>query len=226
VNFESRDLTAGEVVPQPPGGRKRRAVLGTLLAGIIAFLLIAIILAIVSAMGDRRLAQLRSEAMTTSPIAPRVVLRPALGLQVPEPLVIRPTIPRTPADEVPGVAPLDPFHQPGIPELHEPPVVAAQPPPVIAPQPQELYLPVRQNLAVPFDRIRDAFLARSDTQVNLAQFQRPGATADLSQIRGQSRLLPEAARELADERRPMQTLAERRAQAIMARTSSSDRATQ
>lgn len=227
MNFESRDLTAGDTVPQPPGGRKRRAVLGTLLAGFIAFLLITIILAIVSAMGERRLAQLRNEAMAPIPARPPVMVRPALGLQVPQPLVVRPTLPRTPGpDDVPAVAPLDPFHQGAAPGLQEPPAVAAQPAPVIAPLPQELFLPARQEFAVPFDRIRDAFLAKPDTQLNLAESQRPSATRDLMQIRTESRLLPEAARELADQRRPMQTLAERRAQAILARTSPSDHATQ
>jgi hypothetical protein len=227
VNFESRDLTAGDAVPQKPGGRKRRAVLGTLLAGVIAFLLIAIILAIVSAMGERRLAQLRSQAMTPIPARPPVLIRPSLGLQVPAPLPVRPTIPRTAdAEGVHPVAPLDPFNQPAGAELHEPPAVAAPPPSVAALQPQELYPPARQNFGIPSSRLSDAFLARPDTQLNLPQFQRPSATQDLVQIRTESRLLPEAARELADQRRPMQTLAERRAQAIMARASPSDRATQ
>jgi hypothetical protein len=227
VNFESRDLTAGDGVPQKPGGRKRRAVLGTLLAGIIAFLLIAIILAIISAMGERRLAQLRSEAMTAIPARPPVLVRPSLGLQVPEPLPVRPTILRTAdSDDLHPVAPLDPFNPAAGADLHEPPAVAAPPPSVAALQPEELYPPARQNFGIPSSRISDAFLAKPDTRLNLAQSQQPSATQDLMQIRGQSRLLPEAARELADQRRPMQTLAERRAQAILARTSPSDHATQ
>lgn len=227
VNFESSNLMNAEAAPPPPPPRRRRAIFGTLLAAVIAFLLIAIILAIVSAMGERRLAQLRSQSIAIAPLRSHPALRPALGLQVPDALVVRPTAPRIPdADDRPRVAALDPFNPAPAATIHEPPAFAQQPPPVVPLQPQELYRAARQNSGIPSTLYSSAFLARPDSRVNLDQIPHPSATQDLTQIRTASRLLPDAARELVEQRRPMQTLAERRAQAAMARTAASEHPTQ
>jgi hypothetical protein len=189
------------------------------LASVVAFLLIALTLAIISALGERRLAQLRSQAF--GPVSLPRAVRPTPGLQAPLPVPERTTVQRFSDPQEPrAIAP------PGA--GGNPPIVAAPqfPTPIAVPmaplaviQPQQFSRPIRPDLAVAISRIRDAFLGRPDAGVNLTQFRRPVPTEDLVHVRVESRLSPQAMRQLAEARRATQTLADRRAEARLARSS-------
>ena len=108
---QSAPPTAERAVPRP---RRMRSLLGTLVAGVIALLLIAIILAIVSKIGQLRLAQLGQQTAMIAPLSHSN--RQALGLQAPLPLperVARPEIPAGIDSSVP--APIVPAPQAELP---------------------------------------------------------------------------------------------------------------
>lgn len=198
---------------------------GTLLAGVIALLLIAIVLAIVSKIGQLRLADI--SAQQTAVILPKShSSREALGLQAPAPIpepVVRPEIPEGIQQNIP--APLVPAA--AVPQEELPPALrlptgdAALPPASEAAPASRPPAPIWQKVAgLPYDRIYTAFLWRPTTATSPAPVEPPRVTQDFAQLRNASRLNPDAARQLIEERRPMQTLAQLRAQATMPRNPS------
>lgn len=189
--------------------------LGTLLAGSIALLLIAIILAIVSKIGQLRLAQLGQQTAIIVPLSHSN--RQALGLQAPLPLpqnVIRPESPAAAEVNVPAPVVADP--QAVLPPALQLPTAAAVPMPA-AVQPVRRPAPIWQTIAaLPYDRIYGAFLWRPATPAPPVQpVERPTVTENFVRLHRDSLLTPEAARQIAEQRRPMQSLAQLRAQATM-----------
>lgn len=228
MNFNSSDfgsdVSPPSAEPQEPRPQRSRAVVGTLLAAVIAFILIAIVLAIISTLGERRLSLLPGRS-----IAPVAVhhysSRETPGLSAPSPL---PTIRST----VPSLNPADgPEHAHGL--AAGPPAgmapaarVSPQAPPeaALVPAPAATFPPpttewqVRKVFAsLPFTRIHDAFLWKPYTEPNPKALQRPEPDENLVQLRQASRLTPEAVRTIVEQRRPMATLAQARAQASMHR---------
>ena len=196
----------------------RRSLIGAVLAAIIAFILIGLILSGISILGQRRLSQLRDQAILPSP--PRHTVHPAPGLGAPAPLVEHPNRMQAPAPIVPlaDPAPLAALPAPIDSVLR--PIIPSAPPPAPTPLPPASLPPAVRALAqLEFSRIREAILARPDTRVNPSQFQRPQVTDNFIQIYRESRPAPETIREIVESRRPLPTLAERRAQALLARAS-------
>jgi hypothetical protein len=192
--------------------------LGTLLAGVIALLLIAIVLAIVSKIGQLRLAQLGS--VQNAAIVPLShSTREALGLQAPLPLpekMVRPEVPG--GIETNAPAPIAAAPQAALPPALQFPTAATVPMPAPG-QPAHRPAPIWQTVAaLPYDRIYGAFLWRPATTAPPVQpVERPTITQDFMHLHRDSVLTPEAARQIAQDRRPMQTLAQLRAQAAMLR---------
>ena len=205
----------------PPSRRSFRVSLEAALAGVIALALIVVILAGVFSLGQRRLGDVQTA--TPGGIAPSPALRSSPGLQAPAPLAQAQARPANPiqttngadaaaAEPVPpqGEAALAPQVEapvaPGAPVAVAPSIESVQPPAASAANvrprtPLGEYLGFTQ-----FTKIRDAFLDRPDPLVNPANVQRPQATSDLAQARSQSRLTPQAVRELVAERQATQSL--------------------
>ncbi|HEY2586711.1 MAG TPA: hypothetical protein VGI81_13180 [Tepidisphaeraceae bacterium] len=200
------------------------------LAGLVALALIVVILAGVFSLGQRRL----GEAQTATPggiVQSQQTLHGTPGLQAPAPLPqarVRPInpVPMTDAPEA-AVPPSDPAPQgeaalappgavPGAPQVPgavAPSIEAMNLPGSFAPTPQPR-VPLGDYLGFSqFTKIRDAYLNRPDPVVNHANLPRPQATGDLAQVRAQSRLTPQAVRELVAERQATQSLWQLRSQA-------------
>lgn len=206
--------------PQPR--RTFRVSLEVALAGLIALALLVVILAGVFSLGQRRLEEVETKNPATGE-QPHA-LRGTPGLQAPAPL---PQAQGQPVDPIPMTRAPEAAPVPPEPSHDEtafvPPAVAPVPvePPIdVAPAlaPPAAHVPPRISLGdylgyTQFTKIRDAHLNRPDPLVNPEKIQRPQATSDMAQIRSQSRLTPEAVRELVAERQAMQSLWERRSQA-------------
>lgn len=202
-----------------PRARRGRSLVGAFLAGMIALLLIAIVLAIVSKIGQLRLADLSSQQTAT--LLPRThSSREALGLQAPAPLpepLVRPQIPAPAETHLPAPVVPAPAPAPVVPPALQLPTAAAVPMPAPV-QPAHRQPPIWQTLAaLPYNRIYGAFLWRPATSAPPAPIERPTVSEKFVQLHRDSFLTPEAARQIAQERLPMQTLAQLRAQAAMAR---------
>ena len=228
MNFNSIDF--GSETPPTPSvqesvrPQRRRALFGTMLAAVIAFIVIAIVLAIISALGERRLSLLHSPSPVTV-VAPTHSNRATPGLLAPPSLpsarAVPPTFgpPQAPASECALVAAppvTTPLRQAQQASAALTPVVL----PLAPPTPQQ----IRKTLAaLPFTRIHDAFLWKPYTEPNPTLLQRPMPGEDLMQLRQASRLSPEAARSIVEQRRPQGTLAQLRAQAAMNRAAATTR---
>lgn len=214
------DIPEGETTPPiaertAPRPRRIRSLLGTLLAGVLALLLIAIVLAIVSKIGQLRLAQLGRQTATIAPLSHSN--RQALGLQAPLPIpegVVRPEIPAGIDSNVP--APIVPAPQAALPPALQLPDAVPLPGQV---QPARRPAPIWQTIAaLPYDRIYSAFLWKPATTAPPVQpVARPAVTEDFMRLHRDSLLTPAAARVIAEQRSPQPTLAQLRAQAAMLR---------
>ena len=219
VNFNSSDFGSEAppppAAPQKPRSQRSRALLGTTVAAVIAFILIAIVLAIISALGERRLALVQSPSMAS--VAGSRSTRATPGLLAPSPLPIhRVPPPSSGSPEGPGggrapvAAPLAGIG-PAAPQA------VAVPAPVVVPLPPTARQIQQILSALSFTRIHDAFLFKPYADPNPKQLQRPIATDRLADLRQASRISPQAVRTIVEQRRPLETLAQLHSQAAMNR---------
>jgi hypothetical protein len=194
---------------------RKNALLGTMIAGIIALILIALALGIISNLGERRLALLPAPPISMAAMPHPIRATP--GLLAPLPLATRAPLQMERDLHAPS--------KPSLPVLPPNDGVAIVRPPVEPPEPAKAPQPAASQFqqfvtVLPFTRIHDAFLWRPYVETNPKQLKHSVGTEELEGIRRAGRLTPDAVRFLIEQRRPMQTLAQLHAQARMLRTTS------